>query len=146
MANPDLEPGALAKPIRGAALLKRRDTRKALVKAEDAQKAIVRRRDVSCRYPHCPYCRSYKDLPLDVAHVVQAKGMSGDRTLERSTPDRMMLLCRPIHGEQEQDLVEIRPLTTEGTDGACEFWRYNRQERSWYLVAREIAVGRYERD
>jgi hypothetical protein len=135
------------KPPRGTYLLERKERRKQLDAAEDAHKADVRRRDVyQCRYPDCPFCRRYKDLPLEVAHVCGAKGMSGDRTLARSTPDKLMLLCKPIHGLQEQHLIDVRPLTAEGTNGPCGFWRRQTQDEPFYLVAEETAIRVYRRD
>jgi len=137
--------GSLKKPTRGSFLIERKGRSKDRVAAEDAQKALVRKRDGRCRYPHCPVCRAHKKLRLEVAHVLQAKGMSGDRTLERSAADRMMLLDVFTHGRQEQHLIEIVPLTDRGTAGACEFWNTDEQGQK-YLVARELAPFVYERD
>lgn len=135
----------LPKPLRGAFLLERKQKRKDITAAEDREKEICRKRDRMCRYPHCPYCRKY-DLTPQAAHVIQAKGMSGDRTGERSTADKLMLLCPPIHGLQEQHDIDIRPIDPEmGTFGPCEFWKAD-ENRQMYLVAREIVPFIYERD
>ena len=113
--------------------------------AEDAYKAIARRRDGRCRWPHCELCRRYKKLPLDVAHVLQAKGMSGDRTLVRSHDQRLMLLDRITHGHQENHDKVVVALTDEGTAGPCEFWLRDGMG-VLFLVARESAPFVYERD
>ena len=136
----------LPKPARGTALLERKEKRKGRTSEEDAEKKKCRIADKRrCRYPFCPYCAKYKDLIPQAAHVFQAKGMSGDRTGERSTADKLMLLCPPIHGLQETHDIQIYPLTDEGTRGACEFWRRG-PNGQMYLVAREIRPFEYERD
>lgn len=135
------------KEPRGTFLVERKEHRHERIAAEDDQKELCRRRDGRCRYPDCPFCRRYRDLIPQAAHVVQAKGMSGDRTLERSTVDKLMLLCPPTHGLQEQHLIDVRPLNDEdGTNGPCEFWKRETQEQPFYLVARETAPFIYERD
>jgi hypothetical protein len=143
MANPDLPVGALAKQPKGSRWMELRDKRKGLVKAEDAAKAEVRKRDRICRWPHCQNCRRYKPA-FEVAHVVRAKGMGGDHGTV-STPDKMMLLDRITHGEQERNTRDVRPLTDAGTDGPCEFWSWTAQD-GWFLIARETAPFRYDRD
>lgn len=134
------------KPIKGEFLIERKERRRDVVDAEDAQKDLARARDKKrCRYPHCPFCRRFKDLRLEVAHVVQAKGMSGDRTGERSTVDKLMLLCLPIHARQERhEIVIIALSATDGTNGPCEFWQEDPRDRQLYLVAREVAPFIYE--
>lgn len=137
----------LRKPARGSGLVARKERRHERIAREDDAKDDCRRLDrYRCRYPHCPYCRRYKDLIPQAAHVIQAKGMSGDRTGQRSTVDKLMLFCPPIHGLQEQHLIDVRPLTAHGTRGPCEFWRRETQEQPWFLVARETALFIYERD
>ena len=114
--------------------------------AEDEQKAIARARDRRCRWPHCEICRRYKNLIPQAAHVVQAKGMSGDRLMARSMANQLMLLDPITHGAQERhekDVVPIDPVL--GTDGPCEFWAEDEQGQK-YLVARETAPFEYERD
>ncbi len=133
----------LKKPPKGAYWMKRRDDRKALVKQENDAKAEVRRLDVRCRWPHCAYCRTYKP-PLEVAHVVRAKGMGSDHG-SVSTPAHLMLLDRLSHSDQEANKRDVRPLTEQGTRGPCEFWQWTPAD-GWFLVARESAPFRYERD
>lgn len=142
--NPDVT-RQLLKPPKGEFLLERKDKRKEIEAGEDEQKAIVRFRDGRCRWPHCEVCRRYKTLVLQVSHVVRAKGMSGDRTLERSQADQMMLLDPITHAAQERHEKDVVPLTDEGTKGPCEFWAEDEHGQK-YLVAREIAPFIYERD
>lgn len=144
--GPDVIERSLRKPIKGEFLLERKERRKDLDADEDAQKAIARARDRRCRWPHCEICRRFKDIVLEVAHVVQAKGMSGDRTGERSTADKLMLLDRITHAAQERHAKDIKPLDPVlGTAGPCEFWTED-ERGQMYLVARETAPFIYERD
>lgn len=136
---------AFPKPAKGSALIARKARRMELDEYEDARKAVVRLRDRVCRWPKCERCRRFKKLRLEVAHVVQAKGMSGDRTGERSQADRMMLLDWITHAEQERHEKDVVPLTDAGTAGPCEFWAEDENHQK-YLVARELAPGIYERD
>lgn len=146
MANPDLtseQVERLQKPAKGSRWMELRDKRKAVVKAEDAAKAEVKKRDRICRWPRCENCRVYKP-PFECAHVVRAKGMGGDHGTV-STPDKMMLLDRITHGEQERNDRDVRPLTKAGTSGPCEFWRRTDAD-GWFLVAREVAPFILDRD
>jgi hypothetical protein len=133
------------KPIKGSARLERLERRKAVEAEEDANKAQVRRRDQRCRWPHCAFCKRYKNLIPQVAHVVRAKGMGGDPTLVRSQPQHMMLLDPLTHGEQEAHKRDVVPLTDQGTDGPCAFFLIDEcGERT--LVAEETSIGIYRRD
>lgn len=110
---------------------------------EDAEKDKVRALDKRCRWPRCENCRKHQHVALHVAHVVQAKGIGGDHGT-RSTADQMMLLDAITHSEQEKHRKDVRPLTSAGTRGACEFWVKRNGE--WHLVAKESAPFSYERD
>jgi hypothetical protein len=131
------------KPEKGSGFIARKQKRKDLVKAEDAAKAIVRADDKICRWPKCENCRAYKP-PLEVAHVVRAKGMGGDHGTV-STPADMMLLDKLTHAQQETHRKDVVALTDRGTRGPCEFWATDENDRM-YLVARESAPFIYERD
>ncbi len=121
--------------------LKGRKRRKAVMDHEERQKTLVRKRDRICRWPKCPRCTQWHP-PLEVAHIV-AKGMGGDHRT-RSTSDQMLLLDRLTHQEHEQHRLEVRPVTSTGTDGPCEFWAQGKD--GWSLVAREVAPFVYARD
>ena len=127
--------------------MERRDKSKARKSAEDAIKDQVRARDKRCRYPFCPMCRAYKNLPLEAAHVLQAKGMGGDKRLVRSQRHHLMLLDVETHRRQERHAIVIVPVDAHlGTDGPCEFWAED-ERGQLYLVARELAPGGpYEHD
>lgn len=133
----------IAKPAKGSRWMELRDKRKRIVSGETDAKKEVRQRDRICRWPKCENCRVYKPH-FEVAHVVRAKGMGGDHGTV-STPDKLMLLDRITHGEQERNDRDVRPLTSRGTNGPCEFWRRT-DAAGWFLVAREIAPFVYDRD
>jgi hypothetical protein len=135
------------KPSVSARLLRRQSSQRRQ-RAEDAIKAEVRARDgYRCRYPFCPLCRAYPGLALECAHVLQAKGMGGDKRLRRSRRHQLMLLDVETHRRQERHEIVIVPVDpARGTDGPCEFWADDPRGEQ-YLVARELAPGGpYERD
>jgi hypothetical protein len=119
--------------------------------AEDLNKAKVRRRDKYCRFPLCG-CRTFK-LRLEVSHA-QHKGAGGNPKGDRSTPDKMILLCAARHKENrvsvDRGTVLIKPLTKRGLAGPCSFHidtlamdGAHFGER-WRTVARELAPHRLE--
>ena len=114
----------------------RRDRRRAIEAHEDAEKRKVRVRDRVCRWPNCPECRRYKSR-LEVAHL-DAKGIGGDHG-ERSTADRMVLLCMLVHqGPRSLHSGDrrIEPLTVAGANGPCAFYEADEQ-RGWIVVGIE---------
>lgn len=134
---------SLQKPEKGSAWVARRESRKEAIANEKSAKAEVMRLDGRCRWPDCANCRAYKP-PLEVAHVVRAKGMGGDHGTV-STPAHLMVLDRLTHQQQETNKRDVRPLTAEGTRGPCEFWQWTHAD-GWFLVARERAPFIYDRD
>jgi hypothetical protein len=135
-----------AKDPKGTVYKQGRVRRKAIVAAEDAAKREVRRRDGRCRWPHCENCASYKPR-LECAHL-DAKGFGGDHGTV-SEVSQMILLDFLTHQSGPDSLEQhgrrIDPLTSEGTNGPCEFWAKDARGE-WYLVARERALFVYERD
>jgi hypothetical protein len=107
---------------------------------EDGEKAKVRKRDKFCRW-HGPKCPNTM-WTLEVAHLT-AKGMSGDKSGERSKAHRMIRVCKPIHQDPdglEQHGKRVRPLDKKkGTSGPCAF--EERRGKLWVIVAIERAVG-----
>lgn len=144
MANPDLEFGALAKPVKGTALLKRRSARAAIKAHEAEQKALVVKRDgqKSCRLvPHCSEREKFNTAHLD------EKGMGGDHGI-RTTADRMIRSCfwhhQGVWSLHSKD-IRVECLTDQGTDGPIDV--YARDEcGEWYLLKHETACGITERD
>lgn len=129
---------ACHKPAKGSALMARRERQKAIRSHEDAEKRKVRVRDVTCRWPNCPNCRTYKPR-LEVAHL-DAKGLGGDHGV-RTRADRMVLICflshqgpRSLHSGD----LRIEPLTERGTDGPCLFLATDEQ-KGWCVVGVEEA-------
>ena len=98
--------------------------RRKVVAHETQQKAIVRERDdYRCRVPGCMNPRRQ----LEVAHL-EDKGMGGDPTGIRSTPAKMLVLCRDHHQGPKSvhsGHLVIAPKDAElGTAGPCNFdWR-----------------------
>lgn len=144
-----LKKGSFFKPPKGTSLMETRDRRKGRTQKEDEQKDECRDRDKRCRLPHCPYCRSYKNLVPQAAHVLEAKGIGGDPTNVRSDVSMLMLLDPLAHAAQERHEWEIEPLTSDGTDGVCAFYlcsdvydpetgRFSRERHLW---DREVAIG-----
>lgn len=123
------------KPAKGTALLERRTKQRQLDAHEKAEKAKVRKRDQSCRWPGCG-CRALR-MPLEVAHL-RSKSLGGPS----DTAD-MMLLCRLRHQGAEslhsQDL-RIEPLTPNGADGPCAFYRL-RESGRWECIGVESTIG-----
>jgi hypothetical protein len=133
------------KARKGAHVIERREKRKAIEAFEEAEKRKVRARDRACRWPKCEYCRRYKGLRLECAHVFQAKGMGGDHGARSSAAD-MMLLCRLAHADQEQHARKVEALTERRAAGPCAFWVLDDVSGLWFLEAEEISIGVYRRD
>lgn len=118
--------GALPKPAKGTATKERRKKARARKGIESANMIAVRNEDQVCRFPFCA-CRHEPFAPtsiLEVAHLYH-RGMGGDPSGARSTPDKLILLCRGKHQELPVSLhkgtLKIVPLTDKGTRGPCRF-------------------------
>jgi hypothetical protein len=120
---------------------------------ERGAKTAVRRRDRRCRFPFCGCQRL--GLRLEVAHA-DHKGMGGNPEGDRSTPDRMILLCTHRHQDGAVSLHKgtlwAKPLTPAGYDGPVAWYvdadtlfagmyRYVAKAARWAEVGRERAVG-----
>lgn len=109
---------------------------------------LVRLEDAYCRFIGCD-CEKF--LNLEVAHL-RHRGAGGNPTGDRSTPDLMILFCKKRHQTGrisiDKGTLDVRPLTAQGTRGACSFWIDRRAltmslaqlgtgEADWVEVARE---------
>jgi hypothetical protein len=72
---------------------------------------------------------------VHVAHL-DAKGLGGDKLLDRTRADRMVCLCAPHHiGERSHHSGDLRiePTTPAGTSGPCDFYQTN-IAKQWEFV------------
>lgn len=136
------------KPPRGEYRAEKQAKRAHSKASERAEKEKVRRRDIAackgyCRWPGCKV-RTY----LEVSHC-QHKSMGGNPTNDRSVSELMILLCQPHHrGSFSVDSgdLEIRPLTSLGMNGPCDFWKVSVDPhggRRMVRVAYETSIGVY---
>lgn len=99
------------------------------------KRQVRARDDHRCRVPGCEFQTQYAK---HVAHL-DAKGMGGDKRLDRTRRDRMLLLCWYHHegpiSHHSKDL-RIEPETAAGTDGPCLFW-VSDEQAGW----RSLGVG-----
>jgi len=114
-----------------------------LKRVENKNKEKVRLRDRTCRFPLCP-CQRW-NLFLEVSHA-EHKGMGGDPTGERSTPDRMIYVCNWRHKEShisiDKKAIRWVPLTAAGSNGPVEWQAKGDDGGEWITLARESEPGR----
>lgn len=130
------------KPVKGTALIERRQHRLDRVAAEQkVMQAALKRDDHKCRNPKCGFKKALK-LPIDPAHVFQHRGMggnpAGDRTAERK---QIMALCRGCHGLVDAGELSIEPLTPDWCDGVCAFFEERRGRMEHIASERVIGVS-----
>lgn len=118
---------------------RRRAARAGILKrAETKNKREVRNRDRTCRFPLCP-CRRF-GLFLEVSHA-DHKGMGGDPTGERSTPERMIYVCNWRHKESrvsiDKGLLRWVPLVADKGSNGPVSWEMKVGE-DWRELAFEI--------
>jgi hypothetical protein len=139
MANPELAPGALVKPIKGSSRAARVAARIAEERHEDREKTKARKRDLRCRWPGCD-CQTRRDR-IEVAHI-EDKSLLGP-----SDSENLVCLCVARHQGRpslhSKDL-RIEKLTPAGADGPLSFWARD-YDGSWYCVALESAPFLYVR-
>jgi hypothetical protein len=135
---------AQPKPAKGSHWLEGRERRAERKAREDAAMAEARRRDLAnchgCRWPRCEFMS--RKPRLEVAHVLQHRGMGGDRTdtSARTQRDRLMLLCFLHHARVDTGRAEVKPQTRDGTDGPCDYFIESESGRM-ELVASESRIG-----
>jgi hypothetical protein len=126
----------LTKPARGFAKYQRREKHAKADNKEARNKTAVRKRDgYTSRWP------DDDGQPLEVAHLTH-KGMGGDITTTRSTPDRMILVSRAVHqGPRSLHSGDRRVvfLTPERTNGPVAF--LEKRGMKWVEIARELWPG-----
>lgn len=139
------------RPFKKGITARRREAKNRRLKREEREnKAKVRARDGAGRghqaelYGRCrfPLCGCYmKNLFVEVSHQ-EHKGMGGDPTGERSTPEKMMCLCNWRHKEArfsiDKGTLRWLPLTDQGANGPVA-WEINLPS-GWIEFAREIDV------
>jgi hypothetical protein len=107
------------KPMRGEAMLERRQRRREVTTHEDKEMRAAKRRDKVCRYPLCEY-RTQK-LSLHACHL-KHRGMGGNPKGDRTTRDTLITLCARHHGLFDAGQLDIQVMTDRGTDGPCGFY------------------------
>ena len=141
--------------------MKRQETKA----AEERVMRQVRREDRYCRFPLCG-CGKLK-LPMDVAHAGDEghRKMGGNPSLSATTPENLILLCRPRHRAHkfaiDKKTLRVEPLTERGLRGPVA-WSIDHLavcrmvgmditdaeglpfQPEWYLLAREISPHQCE--
>lgn len=130
------------KPVKGAARAERVADRIREEQREQRAKTAARKRDgYRCRWPHCD-CEERRDR-LEVAHI-RDKSLCGEN-------DSANLICLCLARHQGRPSLHsgdlaIRPIDEkDGANGPVEFW-YREARGTWFMVARERAIGILERD
>ena len=140
----------LKKPVKGAAVLKRKQTQRDIRQAEKDVKAEVTRRDGQkvCRLdPNCLHVKV--GIGVEGVHL-DDKGMGGDHGVR--TQRHLMIRGCAIHHRGAKSLhsgdLKVRYLTDKGTDGpialerkVIEFDRDHKRIERWEEFARERAIG-----
>lgn len=141
----DLERNAPPKPHRGEFRREREDKRRSIANARKANKATAKARDSrQCRWPGCS-CRRVQSTILESAHIVDLSLGGSDET------SNLITVCQDVHrgpwSIHTKD-KEVRPLTSAGADGLCEFYERNPETGVMEHIATEkylgvsVAVGR----
>jgi len=106
---------------------------------ERKAKAAAKKRDGRCRWPVAHKCRGGQ---LEAAHIVDASlgGAMDAKNLVTLCPWIHRRGPESIHGKQLQIVCD----TERGADGPLSF--FMRDERGWFMVKREVAPFRYEKD
>lgn len=141
-----LPPLNLQKPARGSLLLARAEQAAKAATLERKEKAAAKKRDGRCRWPEKHTCLGGE---LEAAHVVDASrgGEMHRRNLVTLCPFLHRRGPQSVHGKQ----LKMEAETERLADGPLSFWRQTGEcdalgQPTYYLVAREIAPFRLERD
>lgn len=127
------------KPIRGQALLARRETRAQRVAAEQkAMRAALVRDRMQCRWPKCEFKK--RDLPIDPCHQTH-RGAGGNPDGSRTTRKTVIALCRIHHGRWDAGEIDVQPLTDQGFDGPVTFYAKHADTGRLEQIASEQTIG-----
>jgi hypothetical protein len=128
------------KPPRGSRVLEREIERARAKVLDRIEAKKAKQRDGRCRWPEKHTCR----FALEAAHILDASLGGSPEAFNRVTFCGWIHRRGPesIHGKQLRVTVEDERI---GAWGALAFWRQG-ADGEYYLVAREIAPFRYERD
>lgn len=131
----------LAKPLKGAALLARRDRRSDAVKHERHEMDAAKRRDRNvCRWPKCEFAK--KGLAIHAAHLWH-RGAGGNPDGTRTKRNQLIALCARHHQLLDHADLSIVPLTEHGTDGPCDFgMRINGEMQRWAIERTHLVSER----
>jgi hypothetical protein len=136
--NPDLEFGALQKPLKGDSRNARHETK--LERKGRERKAMdeARRRDRGCRWPGCD-CHA-KKRPVHVCHRVH-RGQGGNPAGDRTRPEILISLCDRRHRMWDLGLIDVTPQDEAvGFNGAADFSVRN-EAGQFDVVASEKVIG-----
>lgn len=130
------------KPLRGTALLEKRERRAQQQKHEKAEMHAALVRDkMQCRLGKlCDFAARHKVLPVDPAHLTH-RGMGGNKKLDRTTRQTVVALCRLAHGQWDAGLIDLRPLTDAGFDGPVSFHWKHPETGELVQFAAETVIG-----
>ena len=127
------------KPARGSRVIARERETEAALRLEIEQKGTAKKRDGRCRWPEPHKCR----CGLEAAHIQDAS-LGGPMDAAN-----LVTLCAWIHRRGPSSLhgkqLKVECESERGAWGPLSFWRKS-DDGDWFLVAREIAPFRLEKD
>lgn len=111
------------KPLKGTALLVRRDKRAVRVHSEQSVMRAAKQLDGhKCRVPLCEFAK--RDMPIDACHVIH-RGSGGNPKGDRTTLESVFAACRIHHGMYDRGELPVKFLDTKlGTRGPMAFLRF----------------------
>ena len=125
------------KPMRGTALIEKRQRRSEAVAHERREMSAAKKRDGGkCRRPRC----AFGNLPVDPAHL-RHRGMGGNVKGDRTTRQTVIALCRWHHGMYDAGDLRIEPLTADDFAGRCEFYERHPETGQFQHVGTERVIG-----
>lgn len=127
------------KPIKGAALLERRERSASRRSNEQKIMQQAKRRDGNvCRIPRCEY--RTKDLPIDCCHM-RHRGAGGNPSGDRTVTPLLFAACRIHHGLYDRGELDVQPQTDRGADGPMDWLMPNPITGRMEVFASEKSIG-----